>query len=80
MYQNNYFKKHVTRVAHSIPNDSHENYFLLDTRNYPKNKHFLPPDTCTFAYGGVEGGVTIVSFLDNFVYVLNEWSHKGLEI
>ena len=41
---------------------------LVSMQNFPKNYHFLPPDmhTCVRNDG----------FLENFAYILNEWSQK----
>ena len=48
--------------------------YLVRTRNFPKNLHVLPPDTHRFVC--VYQGVRNVSFLEDFAYVLNEWSRK----
>ena len=43
---------------------------LVGTKNFPENKHFLPPDPHTYA---CVSGVRNVSFSESFAYVLNKW-------
>ena len=54
------------------PNITQEIIDLVRTQNFPKNQHFLPPDTYTYVRC-VYQGVRNVSFSENVAYVLNEW-------
>ena len=51
----------------------------VTTKDFPKNYHFLLPDTRTYVYvSGVSiRGVRNVSFLENSVYVPDEWFHMS---
>ena len=48
--------------------------YLVHKQHFPKNQHFLLPDTQTYVY---QSWGKNVSFLENFSYVLNEWPLIG---